>query len=122
MRKRLVGYIGSLIQTGRRGYVQKLVAGRDEGLVMCGTEVGDDAIPAVYVTSDPELIVRDWAMPRTSRLRSVAEEAAKELNFVIEHKPEMKKVLKAKMDDGLRQAQVAAKAVLAITAGDESAE
>lgn len=122
VRKKLVGLVSSLIQTGRRGLVQKMVAARGEGLVLCATTVGDDEIPAVYVTADPDLIDADWATPRTARVRNVAEETAKEFNFVIEHKPEMQKRLNAKMDLGLRQAKVAAKAVLAITAGNEADE
>jgi hypothetical protein len=118
VRKKLVGHVGSLIQSGRRGAIQKMVAARKEGLVMCATTVGDDEVPAVYVTADADLIDVDWATPRTSRLRSVAEETAKEFNFVIEQKPEMAKRLNTKMDKGLKQAQVAAKAVLALTAGD----
>jgi hypothetical protein len=53
---------------------------------------------------------------------NVAEETAKEFNFVIEHKPEMAKRLNTKMDKGLEQAKVAAKAVLAITAGSTEAD
>jgi hypothetical protein len=120
VRKQLVGLVGSLIQTGRRGLVQKMVAARGEGLVMCATTVGDDEVPAVYVTANADLIDADWATPRTARLRSLAEETAKEFNFVIEHKPEMAKRLNTKMDKGIEQAKVAAKAVLAITAGNEA--
>lgn len=118
VRRKLVGLVGSLIQTGRRGAIQKMVAARGEGLVMCATTVGDDEVAAVYVTADADLIDVDWATPRTSRLRNAAEETAKEFNFVIEHKPELAKRLNTKMDKGLKQAQVAAKAVLALTAGE----
>jgi hypothetical protein len=120
IRKRLVGLVGSLIQTGRRGTVQKMVAARGEGLVMCATSVGDDEVAAVYVTSDADLIDADWATPRTTKIKNLAEETAKEFSFVIEQKPEMAKRLNTKMDKGLKQARIAATAVLAITAGNES--
>src|SRR5262245_16149772 len=41
VRKRLVGLVGSLIQTGRRGMVQKMVAARGGGLGRCSTTAGD---------------------------------------------------------------------------------
>jgi hypothetical protein len=119
-RRRIVAKVSHLLQTGRRGLVQKKVAAQKRGLVMMTTPVGDDEIPAWYVTGDLELLNQHWATPRTDRVNSAAAEAAREFNFVIEHKPEARKLLNTKMDRGIKQAGTTAKAVLAITAGDSN--
>ena len=53
-------------------------------------------------------------------MNSAAAEAAREFNFVIEHKPDSRKLLNTKLDKGIKQAGVTAKAVLALTAGDSN--
>ncbi len=119
-RKRIVAKVSHLLQTGRRGLVQKKVAAQKRGLVMMTTVVGDDETPAWFVTGDLDLLSQYWAMDRTDRVNSAAAEAAREFNFVIEHKPDARKLLNTKLDKGIKQAGVTAKAVLALTAGDSN--
>lgn len=119
-RKRLVSKVSYLLQTGRRGLVQKKVAAQKRGLVMMSAEVGDDETTAWFVTGDLDLLSQYWATPRTDRVNSAAAEAAREFNFVIGHKPDARKLLNTKLDKGIKQAGVTAKAVLALTAGDSN--
>ena len=69
------------------------------------------------LTGDLDLLSQYWAMDRTDRVNSAAAEAAREFNFVIEHKPDARKLLNTKLDKGIKQAGVTAKAVIALTAG-----
>jgi hypothetical protein len=119
-RKRVVAKVSHLLQTGRRGLVQKKVAAQKRGLVMMTSPVGDDETPAWFVTADLGLLSQHWATPRTDRVNSSAAETAREFNFVIAHKPDAKKLLNTKMDAGIKQASATAKAVLQLTAGDSN--
>lgn len=118
--KRLRGVVSRLTQTGRRGKVQQMLS--DDGLVLCPTKVGDDKVDAVYVTNDPTLILADFAVPRTSKVQNVSEEVAQDFNLVIDRIPGMRKQLNTKLESGMKAAQIAARAKLALTAGDEDEE
>jgi hypothetical protein len=115
--KYLRGAVSRLTNTGRRGKVQQLLA--DDGLVLCPTKVGDDKVDAVYVTDDPTLILTDFAVPRTSKLQNVSEEVAQDFNLVIDRIPGMRKSMSTKMESGMKAAQIAARAKLALTAGND---
>ena len=115
--KHLKGLVSRLTQTGRRGKVQQLLA--EDGLVLCPTKVGDDKVEAVYVTNDSTLILADFAVPRTSKLQNVSEEVAQDFNLVIDRIPEMRKKMNTKLESGMKAAQIAARAKLALTAGDD---
>ncbi len=118
--KALRGCVTRLIASGRRGKVQQLLA--EDGLVLCQTKVGDDKVEAVYVTNNPSLILSDFAVPRTSKLQNVSEEMAQDFNLVIDRIPEMRKQMNAKLESGMKAAQVAARAKLALTAGEDEDE
>jgi hypothetical protein len=107
-----------LTQTGRRGKVQKLLA--EDGLVLCPAKVGDDKVDAVYVTDDPTLIMADFAVPRTSKLQNIGEELAQDFNLVSDRIPAMRKQMNAKLESGMKAAQIAARAKLALTAGNDA--
>lgn len=115
--KRLASNVGRLTQSGRRGKVQKSLA--DDGLVLCPTTVGDDKVEGVYVTSDPTLILADFAVPRTSKLQNVSEEIAQDFNLVSDRISTMRKQMNTKLESGMKAAQIAARAKLALTAGDD---
>jgi hypothetical protein len=115
--KHLKGLVSRLTQTGRRGKVQQLLA--DDGLVLCPTKVGDDKVDAVYVTSDSTLILADFAVPRTSKLQNISEEVAQDFNLVIDRIPGMRKQMNSKLESGMKAAQIAARAKLALTAGSD---
>ena len=116
--KALKGAVSRLTQTGRRGKVQQLLA--EDGLVMCPAKVGDDKVDAVYVTDDPTLIMADFAVPRTSKLQNIGEEVAQDFNLVSDRIPKMRKQMNAKLESGMKAAQIAARAKLALTAGNEA--
>lgn len=115
--KRLKGTVSRLTQTGRRGKVQQLL--NDDGLVLCPAKVGDDKVDAVYVTNDPTLILADFAVPRTSKLQNVSEEVAQDFNLVIDRIPGMRKQMNTKLESGMKAAQIAARAKLALAAGGD---
>jgi hypothetical protein len=116
--KALKGTVSRLTQTGRRGKVQKLLA--EDGLVLCPAKVGDDKVDAVYVTDDPTLIMADFAVPRTSKLQNIGEELAQDFNLVSDRIPAMRKQMNAKLESGMKAAQIAARAKLALTAGNDA--
>ncbi len=116
--KALKGAVSRLTQTGRRGKVQQLLA--DDGLVLCPAKVGDDKIDAVYVTDDATLIMTDFAVPRTSKLQNIGEEVAQDFNLVSDRIPVMRKQMNAKLESGMKAAQIAARAKLALTAGNDA--
>lgn len=118
--KHLKGLVSRLTQTGRRGKVQQMLT--DDGLVLCPAKVGDDKVDAVYVTNDPTLILADFAVPRTSKLQNVSEEVAQDFNLVIDRIPGMRKQMNTKLESGMKAAQIAARAKLALTAGDDEDE
>lgn len=115
--KRVKGLVARFTQTGRRGKVQQLL--KSDGLVLCPTKVGDDNADAVYVTSNPKLILADFAVPRTSKLQNVSEEVAQDFNLVTDRIPGMRKQMNTKLESGMKAAQIAARAKLALTSGDE---
>jgi hypothetical protein len=117
--KNLKGLVSRLTQTGRRGKVQQLFA--EDGLILCPAKVGDNKDDAVYVTNEPKLILADFAVPRTSKLQNVSEEVAQDFNLVTNRIPGMGKQMKTKLESGMKAAQLAARAKLAITAGDDDA-
>jgi hypothetical protein len=115
--KRLKGTVSRLTQTGRRGKVQQLLEA--DGLVLCPAKVGDDKIDAVYVTDNPTLILADFAVPRTSKLQNISEELAQDFNLVTDRIPGMRRQMNTKLESGMKNAQIAARAKFALTAGDE---
>lgn len=118
--KRVKGLVSRLTQTGRRGKVQQLLT--PDGLVLCPAKVGDDNADALYVTSDPTLILADFAVPRTSKIQNLSEEVAQDFNLVIDRIPGMRKQMNTKLESGMKAAQIAARAKLALTAGDDEDE
>jgi len=116
--KALKGAVSRLTQTGRRGKVQQLLT--EDGLVLCPAKVGDDKVDAVYVTDDPTLIMADFAVPRTSKLQNIGEEVAQDFNLVSDRIPAMRKQMNAKLESGMKAAQIAARAKLALTAGNDA--
>ena len=118
--KSLKGTVSRLTQNGRRGRVQQLLA--EDGLVLCPTKVGDDKVDAVYVTDNSTLILSDFAVPRTSKLQNVSEEMAQDFNLVTDRIPGMRKQMNSKLESGMKAAQVAARAKLALTAGEDEDE
>jgi flagellar biosynthesis chaperone FliJ len=58
-------------------------------------------------------------VPRTSKLQNVSEEVAQDFNLVIDRIPEMRKKMNTKLESGMKAAQIAARAKLALTAGDD---
>jgi len=119
--KGVLGAVSKAAQTGRKGSVQRLLAGDPDtpGLIVCSTKIGTNPKKAVYLSADKEAIVLGLAMPRTTRLNTLTAEIADDFKFAIDVNPALKRVLTEKMETGLKAARDTARAKLALTSGEE---
>lgn len=119
--KSVLGAVSKAVQTGRKGSVQRLLAGdpTSKGLIVCSTKIGTNPKKAVYVSDDKEAILLGLAMPRTTRLSTLSAEIADDFKFAIEVNASLKRALNEKMETGLKAARDTARAKLALTSGSE---
>ncbi len=114
--------LARLMQTGRRGLVQKKIAAHEgRGLLLMKAQVGADETTVWFVSANVGLLERYWATPYTDRVKSQAAETAREYAFAMKHNKGAKKMLEAKLDTGMKDATDAAKTVLRLTAGNNGA-
>jgi hypothetical protein len=119
--KGILGVVSKGVQTGRKGSVQRLLAGdpNTSTLIVCSTKIGTNPKKAVYLSADKDMIVLGLAMPRTTRLNTLSAEIADDFKFAIELNSSLKKPLNERLETGLKAARDTARAKLALTSGEE---
>jgi hypothetical protein len=119
--KGVLGAVSKAAQTGRKGSVQRLLAGdpATSKLIVCSTKIGTNPKKAVYLSEDKDMIMLGLAMPRTTRLNTLSAEIADDFKFAIGLNSSLKKPLNERLETGLKAARDTARAKLALTSGEE---
>lgn len=122
--KNVLGAVSKAAQTGRKGSVQRLLAGdpRTSNLIVCSTKIGTNPKKAIYLSADKDMIMLGLAMPRTTRLTTLSAEIADDFTYAIGLNSSLKKALNERMETGLKAARDTARAKLALTSGSEDDE
>lgn len=94
--------VSDLAKPDHKGRVQTRVG--MEGLVLCRTTVGVDAVTAWYVTRDLSCILEDFSGPHKKKLRSAADSFAQNLAMVTGRLPEHSRKLGKEYDSGMKAA------------------
>jgi hypothetical protein len=117
----ILGAVSKAAQTGRKGSVQRLLAGNPDTskLLVCATKIGTNPKKAIYLSDDKDMILLGLAMPRTTRLTTLSAEVADDFKFAIEQNSSLKKALNERLETGLKAARDTARAKLALTSGSE---
>jgi hypothetical protein len=118
---RILGGVSKAAQTGRKGTVQRLLAGdaSTEKLIVCTTKIGTKPKKAVYLSADKDMIMLGLAMPRTTRLSTLSEEMGDDFRYAINLNSSLKKPLTDRLETGFKAARDTARAKLALTSGEE---
>jgi len=119
--KGILGAVSKAAQTGRKGSVQRLLAGdpTTSRYIVCSTKIGTNPKKAIYVSDDKDMILLGLAMPRTTRLTTLSEEIADDFKFAIGQNSSLKRALSERLETGLKAARDTARAKLALTSGEE---
>jgi hypothetical protein len=114
--KNLRTVAGKLLDTGPKGKVAGLAKKR--GYVLCSAKIHVGREHSFFYTKEKAIILADYVTPRQGKMSNATEKFATDLGHVVTVVPSMKKAVEDRLETGLKNAQIAAKAKLAeITAG-----
>jgi hypothetical protein len=84
--------------------------------------VEDEAVPACYVTSDPDLIRQDYRGPLRDKVRKESERYAVNMARVAKVLPENAESFRKEVAKDMKAAENLTKSILALEAGDDARE
>jgi hypothetical protein len=97
---------------------------RAEGQILIKAEivVEDEAVPACYVTSDPDLIRQDYRGPLRDKVRKESERYAVNMARVAKVLPKNAESFRKEVAKDMKAAENLTKSILALEAGDDAGE
>ena len=108
--------VASDVKPDRTGKVQQMV-GQANGMpamVLCRTEIGNDRIPAVYITRDLQCMIKDNSSKLKSGIKKAAEKHAGNLALWMERVPEHAEKLDGDYKSGMKAALQAGQSIVTL--------
>lgn len=104
--------IWRLIDARAMGKMQRRIAKLEDGLVLVKTQVGEDGVPCIYVTTSPKLIAEDVFRPLEDQVALAAENSATEITTFAKRNPALAAPGKKALKRSMRSAQVSIDRIL----------
>jgi hypothetical protein len=97
---------------------------RAEGMILIKTDivVEDEAVPACYITSDPDLVRQDYRGPLRDKVRKESERYAVNMARVAKVLPQNAEAFRKEVAKDMKAAENLTKSILALEAGDDAGE
>jgi hypothetical protein len=111
-----------LIDARAMGRLQRMIAKSEDGLVLVKTQVGEDGVPSVYVTTSPKLVAADVFKPMEDQVSLAAENMATEVVMFGRRNPALAAPGRKALKRSVKSAQVSIDRILLKAGSDEDDE